>query len=206
MSNGSWFQSPTKSSSLSLDIQGVPEKSTLENQNGQPGLSCLKTLQDLMTVNSRPGYEVRWVLVRFPNPLAYGSGLLHVRRGPCLGLGGSSWLIPLRRSTRPPPQVLWARGPCPRNTDSYTKQEKQGERKELTTKNKTEPTLSQQRYLLYEHRRIFLCLVSALCSKISAGQSASKFWCPSKKLFVVSSRTSIRNLIFYLFLNVFMCP
>ena len=148
MSNAPWFQSPTKSSSLSLDLQGVPEKSTLGNQNGQPGpYHVWRPCRICMTVNSRPGYEVRWVLVRFPNPLADGSGLLHVRREPCLGLGGSSWLIPLRRSTRPPPQVLWARGPCPRNTDFYTKQEKQSERKELATKNKTQATLSQQLHL-----------------------------------------------------------
>ena len=82
-----------------------------------------------------------------PQPTCWWKWVTPCQAGTLSCLGGSSWLIPLRRSTRPPPQVLWARGPCPRNTDSYTKQEKQGERKELTTKNKTEPTLSQLRHL-----------------------------------------------------------
>ena len=133
-----------------------------------------------MSVNSRPGCEVRWVLVRFPNPLADGSGLLHVRRGPCLGLGGSSWLIPPRRSTRPPP-------PSPLSSRALSseywflhKAGKAGRKKGARhQKQNTSHFVTSTAFINYEHRRIFLC---AMCSKISAGQSATKFWCPTKNV------------------------
>ena len=147
MSNASWFQSPIKSSSLSLDLQGVPEKSTLGNQNGQPGPYHEDPAgSNVCQLKTRMWGEVGASQV--PQPTCWWKRVTPCQAGTLSRwVHWSSWLIPLRRSTRPPPQVLWARGPCPRNTDFYTKQEKQSERKELATKNKTQATLSQQLHL-----------------------------------------------------------
>ena len=46
-------------------------------------------------------------------------------------------------------------------------------------KQNTSHFVTSTAFINYEHRRIFLC---AMCSKISAGQSGSKFLCPSKNI------------------------